>query len=96
MKEVRSPWSSHRADSVAEQPTVAPSTDNEGEQEMQGLPPIEEVEQPPQATADSENGDPLVRGDPEHLRQFEQLFGRPVFAPNVAGSSMGIVGPGEE
>jgi hypothetical protein len=40
-------------------------------------------------------GVPLGGCNPEYLRQFEELLGRKVFMPNVAGASAGIVGPEE-
>jgi hypothetical protein len=113
MKEVRSPWSTRRADSTASQPSHGftashqepepepRSSDAEGEQQMQGLPPIEEEVEEPQAVSDAASntagsGVDLGCPDPEHLRQFEALFGRRVFGPDVPGASMGVTGPGDE
>jgi hypothetical protein len=97
---VRSPWSS-RADTATHQEPEPHPTDNEGEGQFSPLPPLEETEEP-QAAADTASsntagsGEDLGRGTPEYLRQFEELFGRRVFGPNVPGASMGIVGPGDE
>jgi hypothetical protein len=65
-------------------------TDNEGEEQFSPLPPLEEE---PRADNTAGSGQPLGSCNSEYLRQFEALFGRKVFTPNVAGSAMGIVGP---
>jgi hypothetical protein len=109
MKEVRSPWSSKssRADSVPEQGTASrhseeprPTALHVTEADPEPLPPLSEepsVEEP-QAAADSElntagSGADLGCPDPKFLRQFEELLGRRVFSPDVAGSALGVVGP---
>jgi hypothetical protein len=109
MKIVRSPWSSKstRADSVPEEqsqttmhqePEPQPrSTDTEGEQEFSPLPPVEEIEEPRADNVDpSGSGQPLGSCNPEYLRPFQELLGIKVFGPNVAGSALGVTGPGDE
>jgi hypothetical protein len=84
----------------AEPEQEAKGTDAEGEQQMQALPPLEEKEEPNVAADASDNtagnGQDLGRCNPEHLRQFEALFGgRVFFGPDVPGASMGVLGPNE-
>jgi hypothetical protein len=75
------------------------------ETEPQPLPPLQEEPSPEALAAVAEqvlakpdsNGDGQVtRVDPRHMKQLEELWGGPLFAPDVAGASAGIVGPTEE
>jgi hypothetical protein len=82
-----------------EEPEPQPrSSDTEGEEQFSPLPPLEEE---PRGSADAASnpagsGVDLGRGNPEYMRQFEELIGRKVFTPNVAGASLGVTGPGDE
>jgi hypothetical protein len=87
-----------------------PSTDQEGEQQMQELPPVEAepsaaelaaIAEAVTAKADASESNTAGSGvdlgcpDPAHVRQFEQLIRMRVFSPNVAGSALGVTGPDE-
>jgi hypothetical protein len=80
-------------DQVPSSGPLPPSTDNEGEQAFSPLPPLEEE---PQAAADnvdpSGSGEPLGSCNPQHLREFEQLFGQRVFGPKSPALLLGLSG----
>jgi hypothetical protein len=83
----------HQAYDAEEPEQEAKAADTEGEQEMEALPPLEEKLEEPNVAAVSTGQ--ITCANPEHLRQFEQLFGQRVFSPNVPGASMGVTGPDE-
>jgi hypothetical protein len=83
----------HRSDQAEPQPEPRPAAQHPRDAEPEPLLPV--GEEPTKADADI-SGQDLGRVDPAHLRQLEQLWGRPLFSPNVSGSAMGVVGPEDD
>jgi hypothetical protein len=96
------PGSIHRADQaeLQEQPEVhvRPETHvhMEAPEQPEPEPGGDQAEpEEPRAAADTgvSSGQDLSCGDPRFMQQFEELFGRRVFGPNVPGSALGVTGP---
>jgi hypothetical protein len=89
------PGSIHRGDqSEPQEVHVRPETHVHMEAPEQPE-PGDQSEPEPRAAADADVSGQVGCADPAHLAEFEALFGRPIFRPNVAGSSLGVTGPDE-